>query len=154
MPTNNVPVGPGTLVTLTFSLRLATGELVDTTDDRPASFTVGDGNLLPGFEAAMFGMKAGEQAALAIPAEQGFGSVKEENVQRMKKGDFSRDIELTEGLVVSFANEKKEELPGVVRRIEEDYVDVDFNHPLAGKDLVFEVRILDVEQVSSEILRM
>lgn len=154
MTKTDVPVGPGTRVTLTFSLKLDSGELIDDTGDKPATFEVGDGNLLPGFERAMFGLRAGDRASLAIAAEQGFGSVKEDNIQRMKKSDFSPELTLSEGLVVSFANEKREELPGVIREIDGDRVEVDFNHPLAGKNICFDVCIIEVEQVSDEIIRM
>lgn len=148
------PIGPGTEVTLLFTLKLDTGEVVDSTGETPATFKVADGNLLPGFEQAMFGLRAGESAVIPIEAEQGFGLHKEENLQKMKKQTFSPDLELEEGLVVSFANERKEELPGVISRVEEDLVEVDFNHPLAGRDLVFEVSIISVTQVSAEIIRM
>ena len=147
------PVGPGTRVTLTFSLKLDSGELVDSTGDKPAQFTVGDGSLLPGFEKAMFGLKAGAVETLSIPSEQGFGESNPKNVQMMKRTDFSEGIDLSEGLIVSFADKQNAELPGVVKRIIGDLVEVDLNHPLAGRDLIFEVEIISVEQVSNEILR-
>ena len=154
MTESDVPIGPGTRVTLTFGLKLDSGEMIESTGEKPATFEVGDGNLLPGFERAMFGLKAGDQASLNIVAEQAFGTVKEENIQRMKRSDFSPELALSEGLVVSFANEKREELPGVIREISGDLVEVDFNHPLAGKDVCFDVCIIEVEQVSDEIIRM
>ena len=147
------PIGPGTKVILYFSIRLDTGELVDSTGDNPAVFMVGDGNLLPGFEQAIFGLTAGTSASLSVTAEQGFGPAREENVQMMKCSDFDDEIKLTEGLIVSFADQQKTELPGVVKRVLGDVVEVDFNHPLAGRDIVFEVEIVSVEQVSNEIAR-
>ena len=77
----STPVGPGTRVTLTFSLKLSTGELIDSTGDKPAEFTVGDGKLLPGFEKALFGLKAGMTKTLLIPAQQGFGESNPDNIQ-------------------------------------------------------------------------
>lgn len=146
-------VGPGTRVTLTFSLKLDTGELIDSTFDKPAQFTVGDGKLLPGFEKAMFGLKAGATRTLLIPSKQGFGEPNPKNIQMMKRADFDKDIELSEGLIVSFSDQQDAELPGVVKRIMGDLVEVDLNHPLAGRDLIFEVDIISVEQISNEILR-
>ena len=153
MSSNNVAIGPGCRVKLQFTLRLAGGDEIDSTGEKPAEFVVGDGNLLPGFEKAMFGLQAGDARKLAIAAEDGFGAHNEENVQRLPRSQFARDIELEPGLVVSFADQQKAELPGVVTRVWEDRVEVDFNHPLAGQDLEFEVRILEVEQVSNEIFR-
>lgn len=148
-----IPIGPGTRVTLRFTLRLAGGDEIDTTGNQPAVFTVGDGNLLPGFERAMFGLKAGDCKTSSISADDGFGAHNADNVQRMPRTNFAEDIELEAGLIVSFADQQKSELPGVVTWVSETMVEVDFNHPLAGKDLEFEVEILDVEQVSNEIAR-
>ena len=149
----SIPVGPGTKVTLTFALSLASGELVDQTGQQPASFEVGDGTLLPGFEKALFGLKGGETGKFDIPADQGFGQPNDDNVHILNKRLFTGDYELEEGLVVSFADGEGQERPGVVTRLLGDTVEVDFNHPLAGRDLIFSVRIVDVEQVSNEIAR-
>ena len=67
------------------------------------------------------------------------------NVQRIPRASFGADVELEEGLVVSFSDAANSELPGVVRQFDDDMVEVDFNHPLAGRNLSFEVRILDVQ---------
>jgi FKBP-type peptidyl-prolyl cis-trans isomerase SlpA len=140
-------VGPNTRVTLHFSLLLENGEEVDTTRHaRPATFAVGDGSLLPGFERALFGLAAGANAALRIAAADGFGEAREDNVRFMTLGQFGPGVVPEPGLVVSFAGPDGE-LPGVVRAIEGDLVIVDFNHPLAGKTLVFDVSILSVEPV-------
>ena len=145
-----VPVGPGTRVSLKFSLSLPTGETIDQTES--ATFEVGDGSLLPGFESAIFGMNAGENASFEIEAKHGFGEPNEDNIHKIKQIDFN-DMDLVEGLVVSFKDGEGNEVPGVVKEIQSDLVVVDFNHPLAGKDLLFQVEIFSVEQVSNEIVR-
>jgi FKBP-type peptidyl-prolyl cis-trans isomerase SlpA len=141
-------IGPGTKITLHFSLQLDNGEIVDTNFERdPAIFTVGDGNLLPGFEKALFGMLEGEHKTLLIKPEDGFGQRNPNNIQEIARSQFSPDLELSEGLMLSFADAQKTELPGVVVRFDEDVVVVDFNHPLAGRDILFEVAILKIEPV-------
>ncbi len=152
--TGQIPIGPGTRVELHFKLMLSDGELIDGTREKPASFLVGDGNLLPGFERAMFGLRAGDQETLNIPAASAFGDPNPENVHMMKKSLFDGELTLSPGLVVSFADPHGQERPGVIARILEDLVEVDFNHPLAGKDVQMEVEILAVEQVSADIIRM
>ncbi|MGS0639768.1 FKBP-type peptidyl-prolyl cis-trans isomerase, partial [Citrobacter sp. VF227] len=95
-------IGPGKEVTLHFSLGLETGELVDSTfDKKPATFQVGDCNLLPGFEQQLYGLKAGDKRTLQIAPEQGFGQVNPQNVQVMPRSQFA-GMELSEGLMVSF----------------------------------------------------
>jgi len=141
-----VLAGPGTRVTLHFTLRLAGGDIVDSTVGRaPATFTWGDQSLLPGFEQALLGLKAGDRRSMLMDAKSGFGERNEENVQRMDRSLFSPTLALEPGLMISFAD-RKGELPGVVLAFDDDKVTVDFNHPLAGRDLTFEVEILAVER--------
>jgi FKBP-type peptidyl-prolyl cis-trans isomerases 2 len=142
----DIVVAQGTRVTLHFSLALADGTLVDSTfDKQPATFEVGDGSLLPHFEQALFGMSAGDEKTLDMPPEKAFGQHNESNIQVLKRSDFAPDMELEPGLVISFADANRAELPGVVTHIDDDRVTVDFNHPLAGHRLVFRAAIINVE---------
>ncbi|WP_313049806.1 FKBP-type peptidyl-prolyl cis-trans isomerase [Pseudomonas soli] len=140
-------IGQNTEVTLHFALHLENGDTVDSTFDKaPATFKVGDGNLLPGFENALFGFKAGDQRKLSIAPENAFGQHNPQNVQVMPRSQFE-GMELSEGLLVIFNDAAKTELPGVVKAFDDNQVTIDFNHPLAGKTLNFEVQILDVKAV-------
>ena len=132
-------------VTLHFAIKLDNGDVVDSTFDKaPATFKVGDGNLLPGFEQALFGLKGGDQRSLPIAPEQGFGQPNPQNVQVMPRSQF-KDMELAEGLLVIFNDAANTELPGVVKAFDEAQVTIDFNHPLAGKALTFDVEIIEVK---------
>ena len=138
-------IGQNTQVTLHFALRLENGDTVDSTFDKsPATVKVGDGNLLPGFEAAIFGFKAGDHKSVRIEPAGAFGQHNPQNVQIMPRSQFE-GMELSEGLLVIFNDAANTELPGVVKAFDEQQVTIDFNHPLAGKTLSFEVRILDVK---------
>jgi FKBP-type peptidyl-prolyl cis-trans isomerase SlpA len=141
-------IGPGTRITLHFALQLDNGDIVDSNFERdPAVFTVGDGNLLPGFEKALFGMMEGEHKTLMVKPEDGFGQRNPNNIQEIARSQFSPDLELSEGLMLSFADAQKTELPGVVQRFDDEVVVIDFNHPLAGRSILFEVSILKIEPV-------
>jgi len=138
-------IGQNTEVTLHFALHLENGDTVDSTFDKaPAVFKVGDGNLLPGFETALFGFKAGDERKLTIAPENAFGQPNPQNVQVMPRSQFD-GMELSEGLLVIFNDAANTELPGVVKAFDDNQVTIDFNHPLAGKTLNFEVKILDVK---------
>ena len=138
-------VGSDSDVTLHFALTLADGEVIDTTfDKKPARFAVGDGSLLPGFEQKIIGMRAGQRARYTVLPEQGFGMPNPNNVQHLRRGQFADDMDLAPGLVVSFADANRAELPGVVTQVQGDEVVVDFNHPLAGREIIFEVQILEI----------
>lgn len=142
-------IAPNSHVTLHFSIALMNGELVDSNFDKnPASFVVGDGNLPPGFEQVVIGMAVGERKRVEIAPEQAFGVRQEANLQWLAKQSFDAQFELKPGLVVLFADANQQELPGVVKCIEGERVQVDFNHPLAGETLVFEVQILAISNAS------
>lgn len=144
----DLTLGPGTRVTLHFSLKLENGEVIDSNFEKePATFTVGDGNLLAGFEKALFGLQEGAREKFLIKPEDGFGQNNPNNIQEIPRAQFGPDIELSEGLMLSFADAQKAELPGVIRGFNEEMVFVDFNHPLAGRDIIFEVAILRIEPV-------
>ena len=140
-----VTIGPDTKVTLHFSLALEDGSVVDSNfSGKPATFVVGDGSLLNGFESALFGLSTGDEAVLEIDPEQGFGPHNPNNIQRFSKGDFTDDVQLEPGLMLSFADASQAELPGVVVEVDDEHIMVDFNHPLAGHQITFAVKILDV----------
>ncbi|MBU2710140.1 FKBP-type peptidyl-prolyl cis-trans isomerase [Zooshikella sp. WH53] len=135
------------IVELHFALKLDDGSVVDSTfEKQPAKFTMGDGSLLPGFEQVLIGLPEGVRQAFLIKPEQGFGMPNPNNVQKVKREQFAQDIELTEGFMVSFADANKAELPGIIKSFDEQWVWVDFNHPLAGKTLTFDVQIISVRQ--------
>lgn len=90
----------------------------------------------------MLGLKAGDHVELTIAPERGFGQHNPANIQVMSRSDF-KDMELEPGLVISF-QEPGGEIPGVIVEFNEKNVSVDFNHPLAGKTLLFEVKIVAV----------
>lgn len=138
-------IGEGTQVTLHFALKLENGEVIDSNfESKPASFVFGDGNLLPGFEQAIAGMVAGQKNAYVIKPENAFGQSNPGNFQKMARDQFGDDVELVEGLMLSFADAQKAELPGVVAAFDDETVTIDFNHPLAGRDIIFDVEILSV----------
>ncbi|MGB1090571.1 MAG: FKBP-type peptidyl-prolyl cis-trans isomerase [Oceanobacter sp.] len=144
-------VAPGSKVTLHFALKLEDGQVVDSTfEAQPATLTVGDGNLPEGFESNLIGLITGDHQTFTVAPEKAFGQHNPNNLQRMKRSDFAADMPIAPGLVVSFADASNAELPGVIAEVEGDWVEVDFNHPLAGKSLLFEVQILEVVSAEGE----
>ncbi|MCG8672182.1 MAG: peptidylprolyl isomerase [Pseudomonadales bacterium] len=147
-------IGEGKRVTLHFSVSLMDGSIVDTTKEKdPATFSVGDGSLLPGFEQALFGLKAGDKRSIFLQAQQAFGEHNEKNVQHMQRERFS-EMDLEEGLVLSFSDPGGGELPGVVTSVSDSIVVIDFNHPLAGNDLTFDVEIINVVDGASQSVQL
>lgn len=133
----------GTKVTLHFALVLEDGDVIDSNfETAPATFTVGDGNLLPGFESTLIGLENGDEREFTIPPEEAFGQHNPQNVQRVDRSNFDQQ-ELEVGAMFSFQNGDGE-LPGVIVEFEDEEILVDFNHPLAGKNIIFQVKIMDI----------
>ena len=161
MVSNNlVRVADGARVTLHFSLSLPDGEVIDSNfDKQPASFKVGDGNLLPGFETALMGLAAGQSIEVLLPAEQAFGAVNPDNVQSLPRQQFAGLLANTTdpvepGTVLAFTDAGGNDIPGVVRQIGELMVVIDFNHPLAGRDIVFKAQIISVIPAGTQPVRI
>lgn len=132
-------------VTLHFAIKLADGQIVDSNfEAEPAVFSVGDGQMLEGFERALIGLSSGDEKQFEILPEQGFGMANPNNMQKFPRSQF-KDMELEEGLVISFSDAGNGELPGVISEFNDDKVTVDFNHPLAGQTLLFDVKIIAVD---------
>jgi len=133
----------GMSVTLHFSLVLEDGHIIDSNfESEPATFSVGDGNLLPGFESTLIGLVNGDEREFTIPPEQAFGQHNPQNVQAVERGNFDQE-ELELGAMFSFQNGDGE-LPGVIVDVDDNEVVIDFNHPLAGKNIIFQVKIIDI----------
>ena len=139
----NLQIQTGTSVTLHFSLALENGHIVDSNfEGNPATFSVGDGNLLPGFESSLLGLEVGDEREFIISPENAFGQHNAQNIQAVDRGNFD-ESELEIGSILSFQNGDGE-LPGVIIALEENQVMVDFNHPLSGKNIVFQVKIVEI----------
>jgi FKBP-type peptidyl-prolyl cis-trans isomerase SlpA len=139
-------IDKGRRVVMHFSLSLADGTPVDSSRaGEPLAFVLGDGTLEAGLEALVLGLCAGDRARFNLPPGQAFGEPDPGNVHRMARGEFPQDMNLEEGAVLAFSTPAGDEVPGTVVAVDDDGVEVDFNHPLAGRALAFEVEILSVE---------
>lgn len=149
---NSAPtkIAQGCQLSLHFSLALADGQLIDSNFEAPpASFKLGDGSMLPGFEDALLGLSPEQKLEVLLEPEQAFGEVNPKNLQKFPVAKFKYlledDLIPTEvGSVVSFKDAGGFDLPGVVAAISQHNITVDFNHPLAGKQILFKAHIIAV----------
>ena len=147
----DVQITIGSRVTMHFSLKLSDGMLVESSfDDQPLSFVVGDGTLDRGLELALIGLREGERQALTLMPGQAFGMRDEEAIQLVDKSRFPADMRLEPGQIVGFSGPDGEELAGAVLEVHDQQVKVDFNHPLAGREIIFESLIVEVTNPPSE----
>jgi FKBP-type peptidyl-prolyl cis-trans isomerase SlpA len=140
-------VGPGARVVLHFELSLPDGtSALSTFGEDPVEIAWGDGTLCPGMELALLGLHAGDEQTLTLTPGQAFGLRDPSLVQRMPMSDFPPDLRPEAGQIIAFTVPNGEETAGAVLAIDGDEVEVDFNHPLAGMDVTFRVKVLAVEQ--------
>jgi len=143
--TPTVGIGHGSEVLMHFSIRLEDGTVAESTDGgEPMRFVMGDGTLVDGLELALYGLHAGDRQTLTIGPENAFGYRDPNNVHSLSRADFPPDMTLDEGVIVGFTTPAGDEIPGMVMAVGEERVSVDFNHPLAGHEITFEVEILEV----------
>ena len=141
-----ITIGPGCTVTMNFSLCFSDGTVADASEPgEPMSFVMGDGSLVQGLELALFGLKAGDKQTLELDPLHAFGFSDPENIHSMPRSEFAPELPLEEGIVLAFSTPSGEEVPGTIKEVGETEILVDFNHPLAGHDVVFDVEILSIE---------
>lgn len=140
------------LVLMHYSIALTDGNVIESSfDDEPVEITMGTGDVTNGMELALFGLKEGDTQTLTLTPEQGFGLRDEDNISEMPLADFPEDLPPAVGLSFSFETPDEQEIPGTVIRIKDDFAEVDFNHPLAGHEIIFTVTILGVNNANAEI---
>ncbi len=136
---------PGSQVTMHFSITLPDGtEAASTFEDEPTTFVVGDGTVSDGLELALFGLTAGDEQSLTLQPDQAFGPRDEAKEHPMPRANFSPEMELEPGLIIGFTTPDGNELAGIVQEVHEQDVLMDFNHPLAGMEVIFRVEVLEV----------
>lgn len=129
------------------------GEVVDSTEgDDPLQFLQGHQNIIPGLEKALTGMKIGESKKVVVDPEDAYGQVDPENVIEVPRDEFPDEIPLEPGIELEVKNADGEELSATIIAITGDTVKLDFNHPLAGKKLTFDVEVIDLREASEEEL--
>jgi FKBP-type peptidyl-prolyl cis-trans isomerase SlpA len=153
-PNEDTRIAQGSRVSLHFSVSLENGLEIDNTRSRtePVELTIGDGNLLEGFEKALLGLRAGDRRTVHLPPEDAFGQWNPENVQTFDTVKFGERPVLDQ--VIEFEDKAKTTLAGVVKSVNDDVTEVDFNHPLAGRNVVFEVEIARVTPAGQSGLKL
>ncbi len=140
------------VVALDYTLRVD-GEVVDTSDGgEPIEFLQGGGEIVVGLEDALYGMKAGERKQIVVSPEDGYGELDPEAYGDFPIEEFPEDIPLEPGVELNIEDESGESLDAVVDSVAGGNVRLNFNHPLAGKDLHFEVTVAGIRPATEEEL--
>jgi len=146
-------INMNSLVLMHYSIALTNGTIIESSfdDDESVEITMGNDDITDGMELAIFGLSEGDKQTLTLTAEQGFGVRDEDNIHDMPLSDFPEDLPPEAGLSYSFESPDDAEIPGTVLSVKQDAVKVDFNHPLAGQEIVFSVEILGINNTHTEV---
>ncbi len=133
----------GDTVHVHYTGTLDDGTTFDSSQGRePLEFTIGAGQVIPGFDAAVDGLEIGESKTITIPAKEAYGEHNPEATQRVPKGAFEQEPMV--GGIVELSSPEGQRFSAVIVEVGEDDAVLDFNHPLAGKDLTFEIELVEV----------
>jgi FKBP-type peptidyl-prolyl cis-trans isomerase 2 len=130
-----------------YTVKLDKDTIVGSTkDEEPLQFTLGKGQVLPGFEQAVVGMNSGESKTVLVTADQAFGPYLDEMVVVVDRGRLPEGINPKEGDRIQLQSRSGETVTVAVMDVSESTVTIDGNHPLAGKDLIFDIEFIQVVQ--------
>ncbi len=138
-------VKKGDVVKVHYTGKLTSGEQFDSSEgSEPLEFTVGAGQMIKGFDAALPGMAIGEKKTINISAEDGYGERSEEAIIPFPKENVPEDMKLEPGMTLTLSNQQGQPVPVVVTEIKDDVVLLDANHFLAGQELVFDIELVEI----------
>ena len=134
----------GKVVSVHYVGKFTDGEVFDSSEGRePLQFEVGTGKLIPGFENAIIGKVVGDKVTANIAPEEGYGLVREDLIVSVPLDKMPGDVEVGQALEAQGENGQSAQV--FVKEVNEDNVVIDGNHPLAGKDLVFEIEVVEIQ---------
>lgn len=134
-------------VLMHFAIKLEDGSVADSTQamGKPAKFRMGDGSLTDNFEKCLLGLAAGEQSSFVLEPEDAFGHSNPDNIHHVDLTKFGADAPAEVGTIIAFAGPDGNDIPGIITEVVGDSVTVDFNHPLAGQRVTFDVEVVTIE---------
>jgi peptidylprolyl isomerase len=135
----------GNTVEVNYTGKLTDGTIFDTSAGRePLKFTLGKGEIIPGFEKAVMGMKAGEKKTVTIPATEAYGSYREDLTMEVPRTDLPSNIVPEVGMQLESNQTDGSRFVVTITKVSTATVTIDANHPLAGKDLTFEIELVKI----------
>ncbi len=138
----------GDTIKVHYTGKLDDGSVFDSSADRdPLEFKLGDNRIIRGFENTVIGMEPGGKSTVKIAADEAFGPYKDEMIMEVKKEDLPTDLDPKIGQKFNLQQSDDQTIIVTVTEVTEDTVTLDANHPLAGKDLSFDIELLEIVEV-------
>ncbi|WP_275316447.1 FKBP-type peptidyl-prolyl cis-trans isomerase [Tenacibaculum bernardetii] len=132
-------------VKVNYTGKLSDGQIFDSSEGKePIEFTLGEGRLIPGFEKGLIDMKLNEKKTITIAKEEAYGDVNENLIQEVNKTDLPQDMAPQVGMGLVSKSPDGQEFNLVITEVKEESVIIDGNHPLAGKELIFDLEVVAI----------
>jgi FKBP-type peptidyl-prolyl cis-trans isomerase SlyD len=145
-------VQDGQVVAIEYTLTVD-GEVLDSSEGHdPLEFLQGYGNILPGLENSLYDMNVGESKQVVVAAIEGYGEIDPDSFILIPRSQFPEDIPMEVGTLIQVHDQDGHVRPARIDLVEADSVRLDFNHPLAGKELVFDVKVVRLREPTEEEL--
>ena len=126
--------------------KLSDGQVFDTSEGKePLEFTLGQGKLIPGFEKGLIDMKLNEKKTITISKEDAYGESREDLIQEVDKSQLPEDITPEVGMGLVSKSSDGNEMNLLIVEVKEATIVIDGNHPLAGKELIFDLEVVDIQ---------
>ncbi|APG64721.1 peptidylprolyl isomerase [Tenacibaculum todarodis] len=137
-------------VVVHYTGKLEDGQIFDTSEGKePAEFVLGEGRLIPGFENGLIDMKLSEKKTITILKADAYGDVVKEMIQEIKKTDLPQDMEPQVGMGLVSKGPDGQEINLMIAEVKEDTIVIDGNHPLAGRDLIFDLEVVEIKETAT-----
>lgn len=135
----------GDTVKVHYTGKLEDGTIFDSSIEKePLEFKIGTGNMIPGFEKAVLGMELGDSITTNIPYQEAYGEKRKEMVVEVPKTQVPKDITPEVGLQLSITQQDGSAIPVIISEVTEEKITLDANHPLAGKNLIFDIELVEI----------
>jgi FKBP-type peptidyl-prolyl cis-trans isomerase 2 len=144
-------VAVGKAVKVDYTLTVNNEQLETSVGKEPLQFVVGDKTIIPGLESQLIGMKVGEEKLITVEPKDAYGEVDAKALKEFPKSSMPKEQEPKPGMVLQAQAPDGESFPAVIKEVKGDTVVLDFNHPLAGKQLKFQVKVLGVTDAPAAV---
>ena len=140
-----VMISKGKTVKMDYVLTVEGNKMDSSEGAGPLEYVQGEGKIIPGLERELEGLIIGDKKSVTVSADDGYGQIRSDAFQEVPKADFPPDIPLKAGAMISVGGPEGQTFPTMISEVKEEVVVLDFNHPLAGKELKFDVTIVDIQ---------
>mgnify|MGYP006078436337 CR=1 FL=1 len=141
-----IQVKENNTVKVNYTGKLSDGQVFDSSEGRePLEFTLGQGKLIPGFEKGLIDMKLNEKKTITIPKEEAYGEINANLIQEVKKTELPQDMAPEVGMGLVSKSPDGQEMNLMVVEVREETIVIDGNHPLAGKELIFDLEVVEIK---------